>query len=139
MKKNILIVLIIIALIIIVMGFYYYFPPNNSSNPCNELKKNLDNNIGSFNGIVGGTLMNVSSPYYYIPEDKNQSKLTYTLTFKGMEKQVELHLITSSDNPLSYEVGNFYKFDLSNIRKSGMLSGAFFDINQTELQPVNCK
>jgi hypothetical protein len=82
-------------------------------------------------------LVNISSPGYYLSEDINQSKVTYILTFKGLNKQGDLFLRTF-DAPLHYRIGNFYQFDLSNIQMKGMLSGAFLDPNQTQLNLINC-
>lgn len=155
MKKGVIIVIIILIIIFILFVGYYLIESgshlsNTTNETCINLKTNLDNKItGIYNhpgnfviessgGIVGGVLENISKPYYYIPEDENQSIVTYTLIFKGVDKQGELYLRTNSNQQFIYQVGKFYRFDLSNRRQNGMLSGVFLDINQTALQPLTC-
>ena len=84
--------------------------------------------ISDFEGIVGGTLIEISEPWYYVPSDEEQGKVTYTMKFKGINEMGDLFLRTSSDTALSYTVGSFYKFDLKNRNQYSMqLSGAFMD------------
>lgn len=114
--------------------------PNTQTNTCEKLALDLDDKIidtdnptgrfviGGFEGIVGGTLINVSAPAYYVPSDEEQGKATYTMTFKGINKKGDLFLRTSSDAALPYIVGEFYKFDLKNKDQYSMqLSGVFMD------------
>ena len=121
--------------------------PNTQTNTCEELAKNLDekiidtNNppgrfiISDFEGTVGGTLTKISEPSYYVPSDEEQGKLTYTMTFQGINKMGDLFLRTSSDTALPYKVGAFYKFDLKNKNQYSMqLSGAFMDPELNSLE-----
>jgi len=138
MKKLIWIFICLIILIGLILGYYFLF-----FNSCERLAKSLDKKInygqiGGFHGIVGGTLTNVSEAWYFVPTDREQNRTTYTLTFRGIDKEGALYLRTDSNNLFSYEVGKFYKFDLSNRRMSGYLSGSYFDLNMTELEQVIC-
>ncbi len=108
------------------------------TNNCEELTKRLDSStnhglIQGFEGIIGGTIIKISEPYYYIPQDEEQGKTTYTLTFNGINEQGKLYLRIYG-NDLKYKLGQFYKFDLANKNKHSMqLSGAFIDIEMNAL------
>ena len=94
--------------------------------------------IDGYEGVVGGTLIEISEPSYYALYDENQGIVTYHMTFKGINKKGSLPLRTSSDT-LRYEIGEFYKFDLENINQYSMqLSGAFLDPNQDALERMDC-
>ena len=120
--------------------------PDTKTDTCEELAKKLDekiidtNNppgrfiIKDFEGIVGGKLIKISEPWYFVPSDEEQNKVTYTMTFKGINKMGDLSLRTSSDLELPYKTGEFYKFDLKNKNQFSMqLSGAFMDPNLNAL------
>ncbi len=132
--------IIAILALIIIGGYIQQTKPNSQINACEELAKNLDekiidtNNppgrfiISDFEGIVGGTITKISEPQYFLPSDEEQSKITYTITFKGINKAGDLFLRTSSETTLPYRIGAFYRFDLKNINQySAQLSGAFMD------------
>ncbi len=131
-----------IIIVIIAGGIYFGFN-NNKITECDKLALAFDKKVNSvqnlgYEGNVGGTLLEVSDPYFYVPEDNEQNKTTYTLTFKGLEKEGKLYLRTYSNKSFSYEVGKFYKIDLSNIRPNGHLSGSYFDFDMDKLQVINC-
>lgn len=121
--------------------------PASSPSSCTSLATSFDDNTPFLftvlnqdyqEIIVGGTLLDVSEPYYYVPEDKYQAQLTYALTFKGKEKEEVIYLRTNADKPFSYKVGIFYTLNLSNIRPNGYLSGSFFDPDMDRLQAMHC-
>ena len=112
---------------------------------CEELADKLDktiidtNNppgrfiISEFEGIVGGTLTNISN------NGLDRGYNSYILTFKGANSEGELYLITSSNSQLPYKIGQFYKFNLSNRNQySAALSGSFIDNNLDKLILVSC-
>lgn len=114
---------------------------------CEELAQKLDekiidtNNppgrfiINGFDGVVGGKLVKISEPFYYVPSDEENKKVTYNMTLKGINKEGDLFLRTSSGSTLPYEVGKFYKFDLKNRNQySSQLSGVFMDPNLDALE-----
>ena len=88
--------------------------------------------------MIGGTLINISE---YPPDYNLDGMRTYELKFIGMNKEGSLYLKTSAGNVVSYQVGNFYKF---NVRKycgsiySMESSGSYSDPNLVELQSVSC-
>ena len=117
---------------------------------CNELENKLDeavietahgdSRIRGREDVVGGTLIDISEPWFYVPTDEEQKKPTYTLTFAGKNKAGNLFLRTSLDIVLPYKINNFYKFDLENINLfSAQLSGAFMDPDANKLQLMDCE
>jgi len=91
--------------------------------------------INDFEGIMGGTLIDISDSWYYVSSDRENGKTTYTLTFQGINKTGEIFLRTLSNNTLNYQLGNFYKFDLANKNQYSMqLSGAFIDLEMNALE-----
>jgi ABC-type antimicrobial peptide transport system permease subunit len=137
MKKiNNLIKLGIIIGIILVIIISSHFIKINS---CKYLKEELEKEDTIFNEfykVVGGTLTNISEPWYF---DDEQNKTTYTLTFKGITKYRTIELRTYSNSSLRYQIGKFYRFNLNNIRLGGRLGGNFLDPEMNKLELMNCK
>ena len=133
--------------LLVASGCYFGSNINKKTNECETLAKAFDDNAPFLFAVakleyhellVGGKLVKVSEPYYFVPEDKEQNKITYALTFKGMEKEEEVYLRAHANKPFSYAVGIFYKINLSDIRPSGRLSGSFFDFDMNKLQAISC-
>jgi len=111
---------------------------------CDQLSINLDKNIET-NGlinypndkIIGGILISASEASIF-PLDQDSKKDMRTLSFRGYEKVAILNFKGGKDMVFNYEVGKFYKFNLSNIRLSGALSGTFLDSDLNKLEEMDC-
>jgi hypothetical protein len=134
MKKGLIISLIVLVILVLVVWFVLKDSPNLSE--CDELANNFDSvDLSGFQGIVGGTLITIAGPTF----EENYNLNSYLFSFHGKTKDYNIYVLQSnSSNPLNYETGNFYKFDLSNKRVSGYLSGSFIDNNSTLFIPVDC-
>ena len=144
-RYSLIIVLVVTAL------FITGCTPREIGSICEGLSKEMNDKIedsndpsiispiGGFEGVIGGTLLSISETWFYVPSDEEQEMVTYTLTFKGMSETGTLSLRTSSEPPLPYKTGEFYKLDLKNKNQYSMqLSGVFMDPDQNALQKVDC-
>lgn len=133
---------VIIILGVIVAGIYFQQTENNCKKLAQELDAKITNrgSVGGNTGIVGGKLIKISQLWYYLPSDEEYGKITYTMTFKGIDNEGYLYLRTLSNTSLPYEIEKFYKFNLNNTRLSGMLSGVFIDSELDALKHLpECK
>ncbi len=148
MKKSLIIILFIVVIILVGVASYILLNQQNTNNylnSCEKLSDRLDENIvdtnnppGRFSiqgyeGTVGGTLVNIKD------NGLDRDYQSYTLAFRGKNAEGELYLITQSSDALPYQIGQFYKFDLSNRNQySAALSGSFIDNDLNKLVPVAC-
>ena len=148
MKKNTLVLIVVIGIIIVGISSYYFMSNKQKGDSCEDLAKELDKRVSQngeifgeiiksrYGGVVGGTLISSSQPFKFYTGDTNTN--TYTLTFKGYSKEGILYLRASANKDFSYQIGQFYKINLSEMRFSGMLSGMFLDPEMNKLQLVAC-
>ena len=141
MKKSMIIFIVVITVILV--GAYFYF--TNEEDICEELLKNFDKVITDRNNhpepsrmqtmdiVVGGTLIEAKESDFGF-EGYND----YILKFKGRDKEGWFYYQTNSEDTFPYEVGKFYKFDLSDIRLSGYHSGIFIDNDLDKLELMDC-
>ena len=131
--------------VLFILGVFIIWWYAQQINSCEKLAKNLDkkivdtNNpsgrfiISGYTGMVGGTLINIKNN----GQDRNSN--SYTLTFKGINSEGNLYLITSSNSELPYKIGQFYRFDLKNKNQySAAVSGSFIDHELDKLTPISC-
>jgi len=115
--------------------------PEVKLSECEQLKNEFDKKVDyrgflmEYEGIVGGTLTKIEDIEWTPDESVTDS---YRLTFVGNQKTGELVFITTPGVEFVYMTGKFYKFDLSNTRRSGMLSGAFIDKNFDTFEEMDC-
>lgn len=147
MKK--LIVLLITLLLL--AGCTKEITKTSNKETCKELADRLDSIIVDINnppgtyrilgtGVVGGVLTKKDFPVFYSGEGVNKvwDLKVHKLTFQGNKKSGELFLYTVEDANLPYEIGKFYKFDLSNIDKFSQRSGSFVDMELNKLEQLEC-
>ncbi len=116
---------------------------------CNQLEQNLDNNIYNANDaedfrigwdhelIVGGILINSTNQN----SEEGSKRYNYELEIKGKKKQGTLFLSTTKNNTIPYKIGNFYKFNLKQLKdheKSPVTSGVFLDDELDQLTLMTC-
>lgn len=149
-NKYYLVVGIFALFSVLVVGGYFFSNKKiniidlENINSCNKLSKNFDLMIDSTNLVecdgynasnqnpiwVGGKLINISKIYV-----DSYKKNEFTLTFQGFKKQGNIYIGTKGEI-IPYEVGKFYKFDLTNkckLNRSMASSGMFSDPNLSEL------
>jgi hypothetical protein len=134
MKKRIVIGAIVVLVLVIIIGFV--LKDSFGLSECEKLSSNFDSvDLRGSQGIIGGTLTNIIGPKY----EESYNLNSYFFSFHGKIKDYDIYVLQGSNSiPLSYEIGKFYKFDLSKKRISGYLSGSFIDINSTLFIPMEC-
>src|SRR3989344_1183927 len=103
--------------VLFILGVFIIWGYAQQINSCEKLAKNLDkkivdtNNpsgrfiISGYTGMVGGTLINIKNN----GQDRNSN--SYTLTFKGINSEGNLYLITSSNSELMPLKVSVYEFE----------------------------
>jgi len=143
MKYSLLGAVVLISILFISMISCEKEETTPNENSCDQLALKLNENIKGQNNlivgpedvIVGGTLTHISLA---VAIDTDGKKDVRTLTFEGYKKIGTLQFKGGKDMDFHYEINKFYKFNLNNIRRNGMLSGTFLDSELNKLEEVNC-
>ena len=109
---------------------------------CNKLANKLDNvamNLTKDNEFIGGILISKKYSYSYY----GHSIDVEDLVFEGINNQLKIKRI--NDGQESFQIGMFYKFNLSSIKSYNPLSGkygspsGFSDKKLNKLEKIDCR
>ncbi|MEK6895131.1 MAG: hypothetical protein AABX48_01285 [Nanoarchaeota archaeon] len=143
MDKKSWIIVFLFLIIVVGVVFYFYNYPNSVSqdSECVKLAKSFDivaNEVGNYfyykDKIIGGTLIKIDNQGF----DDSHRTYNFVLLFKGDSQEKPLFLISGVSDNIPYKEGQFYEFDLKNVRTSGYNSGSFIDDNFDKLIPISC-
>jgi hypothetical protein len=84
--------------------------------------------------LVGGKIVNISKVY-----NEAYTRNEFTLTIKGSSKLGQIYIGTQGSS-IPYEVGRFYRFDLTNLcplMRSAASSGMFYDPSLDALEHMH--
>ena len=142
MKTGVIIWIVVVLIVVVVIGIYFQ---TLSISECERLSKSFDKEAADDSlfpesrgdSFVGGTLIRVEPQGLgYSPAEDLEA---YFLYFKGINKEARLILTTTEGNSLPYEVGNFYRFNLDDTRRSGAHGGEFIDRELHKLTLLLCE
>ncbi|MBD3319132.1 hypothetical protein GF342_04455 [Candidatus Woesearchaeota archaeon] len=141
-----------LVVLVIVSGCSLNMPPVNDGQSyelpgvaeerslCEQLARNFDESIPATGQVsypkellVGGTLTSIGQ---LLPDDPRGN--VRTVEFKGFENKGSMQLAYGQDREFTYEIGKFYRFNLDNIRMSGMFSGVFLDPELNKFEELDC-